>query len=50
MVVYECGNWDNDEEPDECPLCGAEQRDEQPEPYSTVSVTCPGWYEDGEEP
>jgi len=46
MVIYKCGNWSEDEEPDECPLCGTEQRDEQHDPYSTVSVTCPGWYED----
>ena len=45
MVVYNCGNWDY-EDKDECPLCGSEPLDEQPGPHNTVSVTCPGWYDD----
>jgi hypothetical protein len=31
MVVYKCGNWDDDEEP---------------EAYSTIAITCEGWYDD----
>lgn len=50
MVVYECGNFDQEEEHGECPLCGADVRDEPPKKGSTVVVNCPGWYPDEEEP
>lgn len=51
MVVYECGNYDESDDPAKtCPFCDAEELDKQSKPYSTVTVNCPGWYEDGEEP
>lgn len=45
MVVYKCGNWNDDEEPQSCPLCGADVRDDQPRFGMTVSITCEGWQE-----
>jgi hypothetical protein len=44
MTVYECGNYSEEEPPpEECPLCGSPERDEQPSRMSTVVVDCPGW-------
>jgi rubrerythrin len=49
MVVYTCGNYEEDDNPPEtCPFCDAEEREqtEREKRFKTVSVTCPGWYPD----
>ena len=43
MVVFECGNWDDGEKHDNCPLCGADVREEQPLVGTTVVINCDGW-------
>lgn len=50
--VYNCGNFSEAGDPPEtCPYCGALEREEEPDgKYNSISVTCPGWYEDGKEP
>lgn len=48
MIVYECGNWNGDNGAEVCPFCGAEQMEEQPGDYRTVSITCDGWQEENE--
>jgi len=43
--IYECGHWENkdqDEVPENCPFCGAKEKDSISK-YSTVKVTCEGW-------
>lgn len=46
MIVYECGNFNEaDDPPENCMYCGAVEREDQPERGSTVIIECPGWYD-----